>query len=195
MCDAPLTTAAGTEVFAGAGIERARTLLREAGYNNEPVVLLHAETSALLNPIGLVMADQLKRAGFNVDLRTSDFATVAQRRMSRAPVEQGGWSLVPIVWNGIDLVNPLSNPAVSQNCSPHNPGWYCDPELTDLLRRFSEAGTAEERKALSEAAQAAFHRNVNFVMGGQFSAPAAYRSELRGVVPFAFPLLWGVERR
>ena len=50
---------------------------------------------------------------------------MSQRRLSRAPVEQGGWSLVPIVWNGIDLVNPLSNPAVSQNCSPHNPGWYC----------------------------------------------------------------------
>jgi peptide/nickel transport system substrate-binding protein len=195
MCDAPLTTRAGTEVFAQSGTERARTLLREAGYANQPVVLLHAETSALLNPIGLVMADQLRRAGFNVDLRTSDFATVAQRRLSRAPVEQGGWSLVPIVWNGIDLVNPLSNPAVSQNCSPHNPGWYCDEALRDLLQRFSEAATDDDRRALSAAIQEAFHRNVNHVMGGQFSAPAAYRSNLHGVVPFAFPLFWNIERR
>jgi peptide/nickel transport system substrate-binding protein len=195
MCDAPLTTDAGTEVFRNAGIPRARELLREAGYNNEPVVILHAETSALLNPIGLVVADQLRRAGFNVDLRTSDFATVAQRRLSRAPVEQGGWSLVPIVWNGIDLVNPLSNPAVSQNCSPHNPGWYCDEALKDLLNRFSEAATDADRKRLSAEIQAAFHRNVNLVMGGQFSAPAAYRSNLQGIVPFAFPVFWNVERR
>lgn len=195
MCDAPLTTEAGTEVFQGAGVARARELLREAGYNNEPVVLLHAETSALLNPIGLVVADQLRRAGFNVDVRTSDFATVSQRRMSRAPVEQGGWSVIPIVWNGIDLVNPLSNPAVSQNCSPLYPGWYCDEALKDLLNRFSEAATEEERMRLSAEIQGAFHRNVNLVMGGQFSAPAAYRANLYGIIPFAFPVFWNVERR
>jgi len=195
MCGAPGTTDAGTEVYRSTGIERARALLREAGYKNEPVVLLHAETSALLNPTGLVMADQMRRAGFNVQVLTSDYATVAQRRLSRAPVEQGGWSVAPIVWNGIDLVNPLANRGVSYNCSEHNPGWHCDPKLTELLRRFSEAETPEQRKELAGEVQAAFHENVNYVIGGQFSAPAAYRSNLQGVVPFAFPVFWNIERR
>jgi peptide/nickel transport system substrate-binding protein len=195
MCDSPDTTDAGTEVYRSGGIERAKTLLREAGYHNEPVVLLHAASSALLNPTGLVIADQMRKAGFNVDVRTSDFATVAQRRNSRAPVEQGGWSITPIVWNGIDLVNPLSDPAVSNNCNEHNPGWYCDAALTDLLRRYSEATTPEQRHDLAAQIQAAFHRNVNYVLGGQFSAPMAYRSDLRGVIPFAFPVFWNVERR
>ena len=109
-------------MFRSAGLEQARALLRQSGYHNEPVVVLHAASSAVLNPIGLVVADQLRQAGFNVDLHTSDFATVAQRRQSRAPVEQGGWSVVPIIWNGIDLVNPLSDPAVSNNCNEFNPG-------------------------------------------------------------------------
>lgn len=195
MCDAPLTSDAGKQFYGNAAIPRAQALLREAGYANQPVVILHAESSALLNPIGLVMADQLRRAGFNVDVRTSDFATVAQRRLSRAPVEQGGWSLVPIVWNGIDLVNPLSDPAVSQNCNPHNPGWYCDEKQTTLLRRFSEAASEEERRALALELQEAFHENVNLVIGGQFSAPAAYRSDLTGYIPFAFPVFWNVERK
>jgi peptide/nickel transport system substrate-binding protein len=195
MCDAPLTTDAGTQVFRGAGVERAKQLLKEAGYANQPVVLLHAESSAILNPIGIVVADQLRRAGFNVDMRTSDFATIAQRRNSKAPVEQGGWSVIPIIWNGIDLVNPLSNPAVSQNCAPLYPGWYCDEKQADLLRRFSEAATEADRKRLSSEIQAAFHENVNFVIGGQFQAPAAYRSNLHGVVPFAFPLFWNIEKR
>jgi peptide/nickel transport system substrate-binding protein len=30
--------------------------------------------------------------------------------------------------------------------------------------------------------------------GGQFSAPATYRSNLHGLVPFAFPVFWNVER-
>lgn len=195
MCNSPNTTDAGTEAYKDVGIEHARALLRGSGYHNEPVVLLHSATSAILNATGLVIADQMRQAGFNVDVRTSDYATVAQRRMSQAPVAQGGWSVTPIVWNGIDLVNPLSDPAVSNNCSDHPPGWYCDPALTDLLRRYSEAATEEARRNLAAQIQTAFHRNVNFVLGGQLAAPAAYRSNLQGLVPFAFPLLWNVARK
>jgi peptide/nickel transport system substrate-binding protein len=102
---------------------------------------------------------------------------------------------VPIVWNGIDMVNPLSDPAVSYNCSQYNPGWYCDPQQTELLRQYSEAATDEQRKVLADKIQAAFHKNVNYVLAGQFSAPAAYRSDLQGVVPFGFPVFWGVVRK
>ncbi len=193
MCGAPLSSDAGTEVFRNAGIERARALLKEAGYNNEPVAFLHAESSAILNPTGLVIADQLKRAGFNVDLRTSDYATVAQRRFSREPVEKGGWSIVPLIANGIDMVNPLANMGVSYNCGEGQFGWYCDPEATPLLKALAEA-PPEQRREIADKLQASFHRNVNVILGGQFAGPPAYRSELRGVMPFSFPLLWNIER-
>jgi peptide/nickel transport system substrate-binding protein len=195
MCDSPNTTDAGTDVYRLAGIEQAKKLIRQAGYHNEPVVFLHASTSALLDPVGLITSDQMRRAGFNVDVRTSDFTTIDQRRRSRAPVEQGGWSVVPIVWNGIDLVNPLSDPAVSYNCSETNPGWYCDAKLTELLRLYSASFDAAERKALAAQIQAEFHDNVNYVIAGQFSAPRAYRSVLHDVIPFAFPVFWNIERK
>jgi len=195
MCDAPGTTAAGTEVYKSIGTERARALLKEAGYNNEPVALLHASTSALLNNPGLVYADLMRKTGFNVDLRTSDFATVAQRRTNRGPVGEGGWSAMAIVWNGIDLVNPLSDPAITNNCAEYYPGWYCDPMQTDLLRRYSIATAEDERKTLAAQLQVAFHKNVNLVLGGQFSAPAAIRSNLHGLIPFAFPVFWNIERQ
>lgn len=195
MCNAPGSTDAGTEVYRDTGIERAKALLKEAGYQGEKVVFLHAASSALLNPVGLVVADQMRRAGFNVDFRSSDFATVADRRRSKAPVENGGWSVIPIVWNGIDLVNPLADPAVGLNCSESNPGWYCDPKQTELLRRYSETSDPVEQKELAAQIQAAFHSNVNLVIAGQFSAPMAHRAELKDVVPFAFPVFWGMERK
>jgi peptide/nickel transport system substrate-binding protein len=105
MCNAPGTSDAGTEFSRDIGPDAARRLLKQAGYKNEPVVFLHAQSSAVLNPIGLVIADEMKRAGFNVDIRTSDYATVAQRRLSKAPVGQNGWSVVPLIVNGIDMVN------------------------------------------------------------------------------------------
>lgn len=195
MCNAPGTTDAGTEAYKSAGIEHAKALLKAAGYNNEKVVFLHAATSALLDPVGLVVADQMRRAGFNVDFRTSDYATVAERRRSRAPVESGGWSVAPIVWNGIDLTNPLSNPSVSNNCTDNYPGWYCDPKLAALLQQYSEAYDPAQRKQLEAQIQAEFHSNVDVVLAGQFSAPMAYRSDLKGVVPFGFPVFWSMERK
>jgi peptide/nickel transport system substrate-binding protein len=120
---------------------------------------------------------------------------VAERRRSRAPIEKGGWSVIPIVWNGIDLVNPLSDPAVSYNCSDNNPGWYCDPAQVELLRRYSETADKTEQKEIAGRIQAAFHSNVNYVLAGQFSAPMAYRSDLHGVVPFGFPVFWNVVRK
>ncbi|MBL6081780.1 ABC transporter substrate-binding protein [Belnapia sp. T18] len=195
MCNTAGETNAGTEIFRNAGAERARALLREAGYKNEPVVFLHSESSALLNPMGLVMVDQMRKAGFNVQLATSDYATVAQRRLNRGPTSNGGWSMVNIIWNGIDLVNPLANPGVAYNCAEHYSGWYCDPRQTDLLRRAATARSEEERARLARELQAAFHDNVNYILGGQFSAPAAYRSNLQGVIEFPIPIFWNMSRR
>lgn len=190
MCNAPGSTDAGTEPLRSAGIERARSLLRESGYNNEPVILLHAQSSALLNPIGLVVADQMRRAGFNVEMLSSDYATVAQRRLRRT-----GWAVAPIVNNGIDLLNPIANPLVAFNCSDVSPGWYCDPGLTGLLRQYAASGDPQQQRDLAAQIQAAMHGHVNYVLAGQFSGPPAWRASLRGVVPFSFPVFWNMERR
>jgi peptide/nickel transport system substrate-binding protein len=194
LCNAAGTSDAGLEYYQDAGLDRAKALLKESGYNGERVVLLHAATSASLNPTGLVEADILKRIGFNVDIQTSDFATVAARRASKAPVSEGGWSAIPVIWNGIDLVNPLSDPAVFNNCNEYNPGWYCDEELTELLRQYALAPDEGQRRDLAGQIQKAFHRNVNFVLGGQLSAPMGWRADLKGVIPFAFPVFWNMDR-
>jgi len=195
MCNAPGTTEAGTEALRNPSLERARALLREGGYNNEPVVFLHAQDSVTLNPTALVMADQLRQAGFNVDVRTSDYATVAQRRLNAGPMNQGGWGAVAIVWNGIDLISPLGNFGTGNNCVPGYQGSYCDPRMTELLRQYSEAATPEAQRDLANQIQAQFHSHVNVIFGGQFSAAAAYRADIGGIVPFAFPVFWNASRR
>jgi len=117
----------------------------------------------------------------NVSLKRSDQAVQGRRVRFRL-----GWSVEPIVWNGIDMVNPLSEPAVNNNCIDANPGWCCDPKMTDLLWRYSGAADEDQRGQLAGEFRVAFHANVDFVLGCQFSAPVAYRSNLHDVIPFAF---------
>ncbi|HEY4249768.1 MAG TPA: ABC transporter substrate-binding protein, partial [Roseomonas sp.] len=57
------------------------------------------------------------------------------------------------------------------------------------------APTAERRRELADQLQAAFHDNVNYLLGGQFSAPPAWRADLTGVLPFPIPVFWNVSRR
>ena len=66
---------------------------KTAGHKDKPIVVLHAVDSALINPVGWVVVDLLKRASFNVEDRISGWATVAQRRTSKESIERGGWSL------------------------------------------------------------------------------------------------------
>ncbi len=190
MCGAPGTSDAGIAELKKASAAHARELLKDSGYKGEPVIVLHSSTSALLNPVGLVVADQLKQAGFNVDLVSTDYATVAQRRLSKS-----GWGVAPVVYNGIDLMNPLASPLVSYNCTDNALGWYCDPKMTDLLREYSEASDPAAQKRLKDAIQADFHDNVDYVIAGQFGAPGAWRSSLNGVVPFSFPIFWNISRK
>ena len=166
MCNAPGSTDAGTDALKSAGVEQARQLLKESGYAGEPVVVFHSQTSALLNPIGLVVAAQLRRAGFNVQVELRDSATMQQRRLQRT-----AWSIVPVVINGIDLMNPLASPLVAGNCFDTAPGWYCDPKMTDLLQRYAAASEPSEQRRLADQIQVEAHDNVNYVIAGQVAAP------------------------
>lgn len=189
-CDSPASSDAGIEALKSAGTERARQLLKESGYKGEPVTVFHSKTSALLNPIGMVVAAQLRRAGFNVQIESRDSATMQQRRLQRT-----GWSVVPIVTNGIDLINPVANPISAGNCFDAAPGWFCDPRMTELLRRYAVTSEPAQQKRLADEIQTAAHDNVNYIIAGQFAAPQAWRANLTGVVPFSFPVFWNVTRR
>ena len=136
MCGGRYATDAGTEALREPSLERARTLLREAGYKGERVAFMHPADSVLINPMALVLIDRMRRAGFNLDVFTSDWSSIAQRWLSREPVERGGWSVVPVVYTGFDMSDPLANPGTGYNCTGNVPWSYCDAEMTPLLQAF-----------------------------------------------------------
>lgn len=178
----------------GSGIERARELLKASGYKNERVVFLLPGDSALLNPIGTVMADQLKRAGFNLDIQTQDWSSIASRWITRKPQGEGGWALVPVVYPGFDMTNPLGNPGTAYNCTGGAPYTYCSEALTRALSAFEAERDPERRKALAATIQELALEDGTYLIAGQFGSPAGWRSELKGVIDFGLPIMWNIER-
>jgi len=194
LCGTPLSNEGGGDIIRSPSLERARALLREAGYNNERVGVALPADSILLNPFGLVLIDRMRRAGFNVDVQTSDWSSIAQRWVQRAPIAAGGWSVVPVVYTGFDMADPLSNLGTGFNCSGNQPWGYCVAEMTPLLGRFEAEADPARRIALATEIQRLAHENVTFPIAGQFQAPGAWRSDLRGVIDFGFPVMWNIER-
>jgi peptide/nickel transport system substrate-binding protein len=194
LCGTRFSSDAGGDIIRTPSLERARALLKEAGYNNERIVILQPADSALINPMALVVIDRLKRAGFNLDVNTSDWSSIAQRWVAREPIERGGWNLVPVIYTGFDMADPLSNVGIGYNCTNNQPWGYCVPAMTPVLDAFAAESDPEKRKALAADLQRLAIENVTFPFDGQFQAPAVWRAELKGVIDFGFPVIWNIER-
>ena len=129
-----------------------------------------------------VLAEKLKQAGFNVDLQVMDWASVLARRTKKE-----GWSVYGVHAGGFDLASPLTNVMVAFNCVDFT-GWQCDPRITPLLDAFAKAPAEADRKKIAVEIQTVMYDQAPGIPWGQFAQPAAYRANLRGLIPSAIPI-------
>jgi peptide/nickel transport system substrate-binding protein len=168
--------------------------LKDSGYKNEPIVLLHSTDSAMINPIAMVLIDQIKRAGFNLEVISADYSSMAQRRLKKEPLDKGGWSLMPVVWSGYDMINPLSHYATAYSCTGNYPGWNCDPGMPELVAKFEVEADPAKRKALATEMQLRVLDQAPQMFLGQFAPPTAYRANLNGVLRTGVHTFWNITR-
>lgn len=195
MCGTTYESNAGATEARQTGVERARQLLKEAGYKGEKVLVLHATDVYLIHLISTVMEDLMRRAGFNVEAAPMDWPLIAKRRYSKEPVDKGGWSLMPARFAGFDQAHPLTNYATGFNCHADSfTGWYCDEQLKPLMDKFNLSNDIEVRKRLAGEMQERVYAVGNFVSGGQFTAADGHRSNLKGVLSVGIPVFWNIQK-
>ena len=194
LCGGPYETDVGTERLRRPNADEARRLFKEAGYNGERIVFLHSTDSAQINPISLVAIEQLKRAGLNLDVFAADYSFQAQRRLKKDPIDQGGWNLMPVVWSGYDMINPLSHYTTSYSCGGSYPGWNCDPEMPPLVAKFEAEPDPAKRKVLAEEMQRRVLDQAPQLFLGQYSPPTALRANLTGMIVNGLHVFWNLRR-
>src|SRR6266700_528870 len=122
-CGSPLETDIGAEtLLKGNGMAEAKKALAESGYDGTPVVLLAPGDVVTLKAQPIVVAQQLRDAGFKVDLQATDWQTVVARRSSQKPPKEGGWNMFFTTWAGADVVNPIANFSIGGRGK--NGGWF-----------------------------------------------------------------------
>jgi peptide/nickel transport system substrate-binding protein len=190
----PLYTEEGGEVMKNPNMDRARQLLRESGYNNEPVICVVAQDQSITKTFGDVTADLLKRLGMNVDFVATDWGTVGQRRAMKNPPNQGGWSMFHTWHAGADAINPVVYNAVRANGDGAWFGWPNIPALEAEVPNWLAANSLEEERRVIGRLNRAAVENVVYAPTGFFVGYQAWRSNVSGIVKGPIPFAWGVSK-
>src|SRR5271166_745698 len=191
----PMASDAGLSALTGPrDVARARQDLVNAGYQGERIVIMTPSDYPRINALASVAADMMQRCGMNVDLQATDWGSVIQRRASKAPPDKGGWSVFTTTFNGLDMSNPASNPALRGNGANAWFGWPTAPALEALRDQWLAATDPAEQKRIAARIQAQAFVDVPFLPLGQFFQPTTQRKTLEGGLT-GMPLFWNIRRR
>ena len=65
-------------------------MLKDAGYDGTPIVLLHPTDQNVLTNLAPVAKQLMEKAVIKVDTQSMDMQTLVTRRAKRDPIEKGG---------------------------------------------------------------------------------------------------------
>lgn len=198
-CGVAMETDAGSEPYKGPkDYAMAEKLFKEAGYNGEPITILHATDHAYINPANLVMIQQLRKAKFlNLDVQAMDWGSVVARRAKKEAPAQGGWNIFITGTTVLTSSNPIMHTAIGMGCDKAWFGWPCDKQFEDLRKEWAFAPDLATRKKLAVELSKRAYDQVPYVSFAQWRNPIAYRSDrLSGVqVMPSIPPMWNIEKK
>jgi len=195
-CGGAMASEAGAEPLKGKrDIEKAKQLLKEAGYKGEKVVILHATDIEIVTKLGLVTDGLLRQMGVNVDLQAMDWGTLLKRRSSKEPIDKGGWNIFNTGFIGADMVDPAVNLPLRANGDSAWFGWFKDDKIEELRNQWFEAPDLAAQKKIAEAIQIEAFDQVPCLPTGQFILPTAFRSNIDGVIITPVIFLWNIEKK
>ena len=194
-CGSPLESTKGWEDEARGDTAKAKAILKEAGYDGTPIVLMHQTDSANHNQLATVARPQLEAAGFKVDLQAMDWQTLVSRRTKKDPPDKGGWSAFFTSWGSPDVLTPVSAAFLNAACDKATFGWPCDETLEKLRDAFAKETDPAKQKAIAEQVQLRVVDYPTHVILGQFTQPTALRSNIDGLLHTPSLALWNVEKK
>lgn len=190
----PYANTAGMNQLGPRPPEEIKALLKSAGYAGEKVVVMHPTDQPFYDAMTQVVIASLKTAGIAVDDQAMDWGTVVQRRGSKAPLDQGGWSMFVASFPALDYVDPLSAPALRGTGAKAWYGWPDDPKVEELRKLFIQSPDETVRKHACEEIQAEAFAQGLYAPLGQYFQSAAWRSNIDGQVKAQPPLFWNVTK-
>jgi peptide/nickel transport system substrate-binding protein len=183
-------TEAGKELLDQHNPDKAKALLKEAGYKGEKVVLLTNKDYPALYNSALVVSQQLKAVGINAELLVLDWPTALAKSMKGTPdwnIFFTGW-ITYVAQGGMQTLRPMAEP----NPVYTPPDNKTDPAFMEQFNIVSNGPTLEGRQAAFAKAQVIALTDVMVVPMGVMPKVQGIRANVRHYVPFYNPRMYNV---
>src|SRR5215813_2906778 len=194
-CGSPNSSTKGMEGFLDSNVEKAKALLKEAGYDGTPVILMQSTDIGVLTNLAPVAKNLLEKVGMKVDMQAMDWQTLVARRAKKDPPSAGGWNAFLTAWVAADILNPIATGFLNASCEKAMFGWPCDGEMEKLRDDFARETSPAKQKAIAEAVQLRLIQSPTHIPLGQYFAPSALRKNVEGALPAAAPVFWNIEKK
>jgi len=195
ICGTPNAVDAPNGMLVKPDFEKSKALLKEAGYDGTPIVLMQSTTLPVLTNTAPVTKQLLEQGGFKVDMQSMDWQTVVTRRTKKEPANQGGWNVFHTFSVAADILNPISTSYMVANGDKAWFGWPTDPEMEKLRDAYAKETDPAKGKALAAAVQARALETAQYGWIGQWYGPGAARANVTGWLKAPVPVMWNVEKK
>ena len=176
----PFHSDAGTAAYNERDPKKSKAQADQAGYKGEPVRILTSRQYDFHYNMALIMAEQLKRAGFKAELNVVEWATLLQRR-----ADPKLWDIY-ITHSGLFPEPMLSPPQLGDGA----PGWWSSPAKTAALAALNQEPDPTRRGPLWGKVQQVVYDEVPYIQVGKFASLSARSPALQGYTPFTYPFFW-----
>ncbi len=194
-CGAPLQNSAGMDGILLSNFEESKKLLKEAGYDGKPIVLMQTTDIAVLANLAPVAKNLLEKGGFKVDLQSMDWQTQVTRRAKKDPVDKGGWNISMTAASVALLSDPIINHYTEASGDRAQFGWPLDEEIEKLRMEFVRESDPKKQFELAEKVQKRVLDLGVTVPLGQFVQPMARRRSVSGNLQSPVTVFWNVEKK
>ena len=195
VCGSAMATDAGMSGLLESNFQKARDLLKEAGYDGTPVVLMQSTDLQVLTNLAPVAKSLMEKAGFKVDMQSMDWQTLVARRAKKDPPNAGGWNAFLTSWVAADILNPVMAGFANAGCDKAMFGWPCDAEMEKLRDQFARETDPAKQKEIAAAAQKRNTEITTHLFLGQWYSANATRKNVDGILTAPVPVFWNVEKK
>ena len=165
-------------------VDRARALMKEAGYKGEKLVLQTNANYSYMKDSILTLSEELKTAGFNVEMQVLDWTTNSNN-MQRGT---GGWNVSMTRFCSQPLLGPQKwRPMIYNFAQIKN-----DAVLDGDYARFFDSPKLEDRQAAWRDAETHVLGEAYFIKVSDLGQIRAFNRKVEGLLPYYLVRFWNV---